>query len=326
MIDLHRRIALRARQRRQQRQGGWLPVALVLFSLMALMCLGGMILLLSANQVLGATLSGEPGPAVLVMGVDRRSGEQGATRSDSMIVAARHPETGQVGLLSIPRDLWVTIPGVGEQRINTALYFGHKPDDPSAGPQLAVRTVTGLGTVGGARIPVDRYLVLDFETFARLVDALGGIEVDVPQAITDSQYPTPDYGVTTIHFEPGPQVLDGERALVYVRTRHADDDFGRAERQQQVVRAIAARLMNPAIWPRLPQLYAIIQGGVQTDLAASDWLELLQIAQALANGEARAATLESPFTTPWTTPAGAWVLLPNWVAIDALVQELFGVQ
>ena len=94
------------------------------------------------------------------------------------------------------------------------------------------------------RRPVDRYVVVDFQTFVRLVDALGGIEIDVPEAIVDTEYPTPDYGVTTIRFDPGPQVLDGEQALVYARTRHDDSDFGRSERQQQVIGAIAARLLD----------------------------------------------------------------------------------
>ena len=162
-------------------------------------------------------------PTILLLGIDQRADESGPTRSDSMILLGSQAESSGAALLSIPRDLWVNIPGVGDQRINTALFFGYDPDDASAGPRLATRTVQQE-----LRRPVDRYLLLDFATFVRVVDALGGIEVDVPAPIVDTEYPTPDYGVTTIRFDPGLQTMDGERALIYVRTRHSDGDFSRS--------------------------------------------------------------------------------------------------
>jgi LCP family protein required for cell wall assembly len=257
---------------------------------------------------------------VLVLGVDQRAEESGPTRSDAMLLAgSAGPDAGRAAILSIPRDLWVEIPGVGEQRINTALFFGYEADDPTAGPRLAVQTVASqLG------VPIDRYLVLDFQTFVRLIDALGGVEVDVPQPITDPEYPTPDYGVTTIHFDAGLQILDGERALIYVRTRHADSDFGRSERQQQVLQAMAAKLVQPSTWPRLPEAYRVLRDGVITDATPEDAPALLPLVQAIAEGELMTATLGEDLATPWVTPAGAWVLLPNWPAIDGLVNELFG--
>ncbi len=170
---------------------------------------------------------------------------------------------------------------------------------------------------------MDRYLLLDFATFVRAVDALGGIEVDVPAPIVDTEYPTPDYGVTTIRFEPGLQPMDGERALIYVRTRHSDGDFGRSQRQLQVLQALAVKAIQPDTWPRLPELYQVLRDGVVTDLTPSDGLALLQLASALASGEVKAATLEEA-TTPWVTPGGAWVLLPNGRAIEQIVTELFG--
>jgi LCP family protein required for cell wall assembly len=255
---------------------------------------------------------------MLFMGVDQRADESGPTRSDSLILAGLNATSG-AALVSIPRDLWVTIPGVGEQRINTALFYGHDPLDTDAGPLLAVRTVEqAFGR------PVDRYLVLDFQTFVHLVDAVGGIQVNVPRPITDTQYPTPDYGITAIHFDAGPQALDGQQALVYVRTRHADDDFGRSERQQQVIQALAIRLAQPATWARLPEVLAVLQGGVQTNLTAADASQVLQFVLAIADGDVATARLDGPSTTPWITPGGAWVLLPNWEAIDMIVAELFG--
>jgi anionic cell wall polymer biosynthesis LytR-Cps2A-Psr (LCP) family protein len=170
---------------------------------------------------------------------------------------------------------------------------------------------------------VDRFLQLDFATFVRAIDALGGIEVDVPAPLVDTEYPTPDYGVTTIRFDPGPQAMDGERALIYVRTRHSDGDFSRSMRQLQVLQALAARAIQPATWPRLPELYRVLNEGVVTDLTLADGLAVLPLVTAVARGNVAAATLEEA-TTPWITPGGAWVLLPNGRAIEQIVTELFG--
>ena len=319
-----RAVIERARQRRAQRQRiSWLPLLLGLG--LVLTCLGMALLaaLWGMSQMLPGsaslpTVAPGPSPTVLLLGIDRRADETGPTRSDSMILLGSQAGRDGAALLSIPRDLWVNIPGVGDQRINTALFFGHDPDDPHAGPQLAARTVRQE-----LRRPVDRYLLLDFATFVRTVDALGGVEIDVPAPIVDTEYPTPDDGVTTIRFDPGPQAMDGERALVYVRTRHSDGDFSRSMRQLQVLQALAAKAIQPATWPRLPELYRVLRAGVVTDLTASDGPALLQLASALAGGEVKAATLEAA-TTPWITPGGAWVLLPNGRAIEQIVTELFG--
>jgi len=324
-MDRRQRVIVeRSRQRRAQRhRTSWLPLLLGLGFLV--LCIGvavlaglwGASLAVQGAGVWPAAQQTRP-PSVLLLGIDQRAGETGPTRSDSMILLGSQGGGEGVALLSIPRDLWVNIPGVGDQRINTALFFGYDPDDPHAGPRLAARTVRQE-----LRRPVDRYLLLDFATFVRAVDALGGIEIDVPAPIIDTEYPTPDYGVTTIRFDPGPQAMDGERALVYVRTRHSDGDFSRSMRQLQVLQALAVKAIQPASWPRLPELYGVLRAGVVTDLTGSDGPALLQLASALASGEVKAATLEAA-TTPWITPAGAWVLLPNGRAIEQIVTELFG--
>lgn len=319
MIQPTRYAARRGRLHRRRAESACLPWALLLGGLGSALCLVTLLVLLSAQQTVLPVLSRSQPTTILVLGVDRRAEESGPARSDSLILAGRNAASGQAALLSIPRDLWVTIPGVGEQRINAALVFGYVADDPTAGPRLAVDTVTQQ-----FGLPVDRYLLLDFQTFVRLVDALGGVEVDVPAPITDTQFPTADYGVTTIHFDAGRQILDGERALIYVRTRHADGDFGRSQRQQQVARAMAARLAQPSAWPRLPQVYDVLRSGLQTDLDTGDWPGLAQLVLDMADGRVQTATLAEGYTTPWTTPGGAWVLLPNWPAIHSLVGELFG--
>lgn len=326
MNQRQRALVERARQRRERRRStGWLPLLLGLGMLLGcaglalLAGLWGVASTLQGAAAWPALVQGRP-PTVLLLGVDQRADESGPTRSDSMILLGSQAEGSGAALLSIPRDLWVTIPGVGDQRINTALFFGYDAADPGAGPRLAMRTVQQeLG------LPVDRYLLLDFATFVRTVDALGGVEIDVPAPIVDTEYPTPDYGVTTIRFDPGRQSMDGERALTYVRTRHSDGDFSRSARQLQVLQAMTAKALQPATWPRLPAFYRVLRDGIATDLTPGDGLALLQLASAVASGEVKAATLEDA-TTPWITPGGAWVLLPNGRAIEQIVAELFGPQ
>ena len=184
---------------------------------------------------------------LLIIGVDERPGapEEGV-RSDTLIVAHLDPGGRRVSLLSIPRDTRVTIPNFGVGKINTAYgygygsaaqLFGDGASPRQGGMALAAQTVQDfLG------IPIHYTAQVNFDGFASVIDALGGITIDVPRAIRDDEYPTPDFGVTTIEFQPGVQQMDGARALIYARTRHADSDFGRAERQQQVIDAIVARL------------------------------------------------------------------------------------
>lgn len=313
----------RARSRRAQRQNtgkAWIPL------LLATAMLAGCIIFCTLTGALGALngavpLAGSATPSqltLLILGVDQRADETGPTRSDAMILAGVRAGDQQAALASIPRDLWVTIPGVGEQRINTALFFGYDAADPMAGPQLAAAAVEqNFG------VPVDRVAVIDFSVFVRLVDALGGVEIDVPRPIVDTEYPTPDYGVTTISFDPGLQHMTGEQALIYARTRHADGDFGRSERQQQVIRALASRVVNPAAWPRLPAALDVARTGVLTDIRPADYPALLSLMQVMAAGEVQTATLADA-ATPWITPTGAWVLLPDWAAIEATMARLFG--
>ena len=314
--------ARRARGRRSQRRKGrpWIPLLLatgLLVGLVAFCALAGALGALNETT----PRSGQPGASrfnLLVLGIDQRADETGPTRSDAMVLAGVRPDSQQAALLSIPRDLWVDIPGVGEQRINTALFFGYDDADPLAGPGLAVTAVEqNLG------VPVDRVAVIDFNSFVRLVDALGGIEIDVPRAIVDTEFPTPDSGVTTIQFEPGVQQMTGEQALIYARTRHGDDDFGRAERQQQVIGAIAVRLVNPAVWPRLPAVLDVLRTGVLTDVRVGDYPALWSLVKAVGTGNVQTATLADA-STPWITQAGAWVLLPDWSAIEATMARLFG--
>ena len=198
---------------------------------------------------------------ILIAGVDSRPDhpEEGI-RSDSLLLLHLEPGVGWANLLSIPRDSLATIPGYGDAKINTAFAYGYSTAAETYGPEaeplagasaLAAETVEGflgLRELGGR---VDHMATVDFDGFAAMIDALGGVEIDVPYHIVDDEYPTPDFGTMRVEFEAGRQRLDGTRALQYVRTRHADSDFDRSRRQQQVISAMVAELRARSLPSRM---------------------------------------------------------------------------
>ncbi len=281
-----------------------------LIALLAALLLGGGLLV---------WLTGAGGPRTfLILGVDQRPGERYPTRADTILLAHVDPARERAVLLSIPRDLWLPQPQGPANRINTAVPNGAEPDDIHAGPRYLAQTIQeNFG------IPIQGYVMVNFTGFVAVVDAAGGVTVDVPALLVDNAYPTPDFGVTQVRFQPGPQRLDGERALIYVRTRHQDSDFGRAARQQQVVQALARQLLRPSGWLRLPGVLAAALDAVQSDLGPWDVPALLRLGFYLATDRAQFVVLGREYTDPWTSPGGAAVLLPRWPAIRPLLAELF---
>jgi LCP family protein required for cell wall assembly len=202
---------------------------------------------------------------VVILGVDARPGQGYLTRTDSIMVLNITPGRAEVSLLSIPRDVFINVPGYGEQRINTINVLGEQDNPGSGGPALVKASLhESFG------ISVERYIRVDFDGFVALIDALGGVEIDVPKHIVDYEYPTPEGGTITIEFQPGRQTMDGERALQYARTRHQDDDYRRAERQQQVVDAVAKKLADPRSVARWHQVLAAVWSNTDTDLTVWD--------------------------------------------------------
>ncbi|MBN2471037.1 MAG: LCP family protein [Anaerolineae bacterium] len=205
---------------------------------------------------------------VLLLGMDARAGEGYLTRTDSVIIMGVQPAGLDISLLSIPRDLFVDTPGYGLQRVNVVNVLGEQ-DQPGSGGRLAAAAVSG-----SFNIDVSRYVRLDFDSFTGIVDALGGIDIEVPALLIDYEYPTDDGGTTTVQFEAGWQHLDGWHALAYARTRHADDDYRRAARQQQVLMGIARAFLKPQNWPRIPSAASAFFQSVDTNLTLSDILAI----------------------------------------------------
>lgn len=223
---------------------------------------------------LAPTQPGAPDPVtVLLLGTDRRPGEEVTPRSDAVLVVRIDPARKRVALLSLPRDLWVAIPGHGNNRLNAAYLWGERDGPPGGGLALARATISdALG------LPIDYGVVVDFRGFAGIIDALGGVNVDVPRPLVDHAFPTADYRVTTVRFAAGRQRMDGTTALAYARIRHPDSDFERGLRQQAVLVAIAERLRERgdlATWFAARRVSAALVGYVQTDMPVERMLELL---------------------------------------------------
>lgn len=214
------------------------------------------------------------GANILVVGVDiRRDRPEEGIRSDTLMLVRLDGMGGWANLLSIPRDTQVDLPNRGPSKINAAYAYGYYHatelygDGVSAeqgGMAFAADTVSQFLNFEQRGMRVDYVVQIDFDGFAALIDALGGITIDVPRRIVDDAYPTPDYGVMQIVFEPGPQRMDGARALIYARTRHADNDFGRTERQQQVVQAIANEIRQRNWFERMLLLPRLLDAVNQT--------------------------------------------------------------
>lgn len=208
---------------------------------------------------------------ILVMGLDYRDWElgEGPPRTDTMILLTIDPLTKTAGMLNVPRDLWVSIPGFEYGRINTAYPLGISFDVPGGGPELAKQTVESL-----LGIPIDYYAIIDFYAFEQFIDELGGINMTVYNEISID----PIGKANTIIMEPGNYLFDGPSALAYARARHTEGgDFDRAQRQQQVILAIRDRIveLGPAkIVARAPALYNKITSGIHTDLSLDDALRL----------------------------------------------------
>jgi LCP family protein required for cell wall assembly len=208
---------------------------------------------------------------VLVMGLDYRDWEaaDGPPRTDTMILLTIDPLTKTAGMLNVPRDLWVSIPGFEYARINTAYPLGIAYNVPGGGPALAMQTVESL-----LGVPIDYYAIIDFYAFEQFIDQLGGINVTVSTEITVD----PIGKGNTVVLKPGNYLLNGPTALAYARARHTEGgDFDRAQRQQQVILAIRDRVveLGPAqVIARAPAIYNELAAGIHTNLPLDDALRL----------------------------------------------------
>lgn len=267
--------------------------------------------------------SGEGRVNFLLMGVDRRCEEEGPNHTDSMMVVTVDPVSHSAAMLSLPRDLWVEIPDFGVDRINQAYYFGQVYEVPGGGPALAMETVEAfLG------VPLHYFITVDFNAFVEVVDLIGGIVVNVPEAIDDPSYPDSCYGYDPFQIAAGQHRLDGTTALKYARTRATfGGDVDRATRQQQVLLAVRDQVAQvdrvPQLLVRAPQLWRTMQDNIRTNLTLEESLQLALLAQDIDRQNIRSAVLDYNYVYNETTPDGRQVLVPVRDKIRTLRDELF---
>jgi LCP family protein required for cell wall assembly len=259
---------------------------------------------------------------VLLTGIDRRGGSGWGYRTDTMIIVTVDPTNKTAGMLSIPRDLQVPIPSNGEDRINTANVWGYKYKYPGGGQALLKRTIEA-----NFGVPIDYHIMVDFQGFEEVIDTLGGIEVNVPKKLHDTKYPDPQpgdpYGMRTVHFDPGQQHMDGERALQYARSRMSTSDFDRAKRQQQILLAIRDKALGLNLIPKLPTLAATMMDTVKTDMTLEEMIELARLGPDIDMGNIKQVVIQKPMVYGYRREDGGAVQLPKWDLINPVIADLF---
>ncbi len=222
----------------------------------------------------------------------------GSWRTDAIVLAFVEPDAGRVSLLSVPRDLWVYIPDHGYGRINTVDMMGG----------LALLDQTFRYNLG---VPVHHYVRVNFHGFVRIVDAVGGIAVNVEQALAD-RIPDPlsPTGWFEIALDEGYHHFDGQTALAYCRSRMTTSDFDRSRRQRQVLLALWQQAFTVEVLDQLPELWAAFNESFATDLGVGEGIQLAQAVAGLDVQNVRSGNLNAA-VEQWTTPEGTWVLLPH---------------
>ncbi len=249
---------------------------------------------------------------MVVLGSDSRG--DGGFRTDVMIFVVINTDTGAISMTSFPRDLYVEVPGVGQQRINTAQQFGG-----FSTTQLMFQTNFGISP--------DYYLMTNFQGFTSIIDSLGGIEVDAAQNLTDTcKLSTAVNGYCS--FGPGKVYMNGETALWYVRSRYSSNDFDRTRRQQEVLTAVFKKLMSVNAITKIPTLYQQFLANVETDVPLDMVVKLAAYAPGVIadSSKIHRYAISTNDVVHIVTSEGAQVLLPNMDAITPILSEALHVQ
>lgn len=275
------------------------------------------------SNLTNGILSG-PRVNILLLGSDTDQKFNGTYLAQTDIIVTIDPASKTVGMLSIPRDFYINVPGHGMRKLDEAFGLG--------GVDLSRQTIQqDFG------IPINYYAWVGLDGFIKVIDEVGGVDVDVSHPIVDGNYPddvgksaNDPYAIERLYIPPGPQHLDGPTALEYVRSRHADlvGDFGRSARQQQVLTALKPKLENPAIFSKLSNIANDLKDYLKTDMQLPDVLKLMNFARSLNLTQIKRLTLGPPYSTSGTAPAGsgpdagADVVFPNCEAIIPAIAQM----
>lgn len=247
---------------------------------------------------------------ILLLGSDWRPSS--GFRTDVILLVSINQDTGNVSLISFPRDLYVYIPGYGEDRINTAQARGGFDTTTQVFQQ-------------NFNIRIDRYIMTNFAGFTNLLDTLGGVEVNAAKDLYD-RCDLPQSNDGYCYISTGSHWMDGQTALWYVRSRYSSSDFDRTRRAQEVVLALFSKLISIDALVKAPEIYSILSGNLETDLTLEEILALIPYATNVLNNESEISrfSISSTEVTSYTVPStGAMVLLPNYDKIQMIVTDAF---
>jgi len=273
------------------------------------------------EQATELAIESNPRINILLIGLDQRwEVAHRAFRTDTMMIASLHSETGEAMLFSIPRDLYVEVPGHGRQRINIAHVLGETQDYPGGGPALLMDTIQqDFG------IPLHGYVMINFQGFREVVDLLGGVDIYVDKEVWDNSYPDDRGGEITVHIPAGQQHMDSETLLIYCRSRHGSDDFDRMARQQKALVALAKKALSLQMLRRLPELLQAMSDTFDTDLSMTTIVRLAEMASQVDPENMQSVVIDRNYLDPSQRQAGdePSLLYPDWDKIHTLVEEVF---
>jgi LCP family protein required for cell wall assembly len=261
---------------------------------------------------------------VLLLGSDVEL-EEGVGRTDSIIIVSINHDGPTASMVSLPRDMWVYIPGWTMNRINTALSRGARANYP--GGAVAQLEDTILYNFG---VPIHYYAQVDFEGFKDGVDAIGGIDVAVSCRLRDWRLKSPEldpeleenWEIFTL--EPGIHYMDGDMALWYARSRRTTSDFDRGRRQQQVLRAMLNKGVDLNLLPQVPELWNTYRDSFKTDMDIGRMLQLAALAPEVRKNGVQHLYIVGDQLQPYQVPeSGARVQLPVWEKAQDTFQRLF---
>ncbi|MBI2436577.1 MAG: LCP family protein [Candidatus Magasanikbacteria bacterium] len=257
-------------------------------------------------------------------------GHEGPYLSDTIMLASIRPSHNDIALISIPRDMAIEIPGYGVQKINHANAYGEKEKE-NWGAAFATEVIKKE-----FKIDIPYYIRLDFKAFEEIIDEVGGVRIDVDRAFTDYMYPAPNELYQTLIFKQGPQTMNGDTALKFVRSRHGNNsegsDFARAARQQKVILALKEKLLsfstlsNPL---RIKNVMDSLERHMTTNMEFDEILSFTKIARGLNTNEIRTLVLDTSvggYLINTTGADNAWLLSPrtgNYEEISSAIQNIF---
>lgn len=243
---------------------------------------------------------------VMILGVDSRKDDVG--RSDTMMVAALDTVKGKAALLSVPRDTRVSIEGHGYEKINHAYAYG--------GHTMSQKSVESL-----LGVAIDHYIIINTTAFERIIDAMGGVDIDVEKRMYYED-PWDDNGGLVIDLYPGAQHMDGKKAIQYVRYRDGEGDIGRIGRQQKFVKACLSKLISAEMLPKLPNFINEVSSAIKTDMSVP---ELLRFAKQMKEVHDNGLTAQMvPGQPAYLQDVSYWI--PDITDLRQLIMDELGLE